>query len=184
MESKKITTIFLVILLIIIVGGSLIIKTIKENKNQKEASEISEMTEYTPQEEISEEQVKQTIVSLYFLNKDTKEVAPEARLVNITDIVNSPYDTLINLLISGPKSEKQEVIIPENTKLLKTYMEGDIITLDFSSEFLNYDKTKENSKQNLINSIVSTLTQLTEINKVKILIDGNSNNEFNEVYTI
>ena len=35
-----------------------------------------------------------------------------------------------------------------------------------------------------INSLVNTLTQLTEVNKVKILINGNDNEEFNEVYTI
>ena len=34
----------------------------------------------------------------------------------------------------------------------------------------------------MINSIVNTLTELTEVNKVKILIDGNENSEFNEIY--
>ena len=38
-------------------------------------------------------------------------------------------------------------------------------------------------KNNLINSIVNTLTELTEINQVKIIIDGNENEELNEIYT-
>ena len=62
-------------------------------------------------------------------------------------------------------------------------MEDDCVTLDFSQEFLNYDKTNEKTKENMVNSIVNTLTQLTEVNKVKILIEGNQNNEFNETYT-
>lgn len=179
MKSKKIITIFSILLIAIIIGGFFAIKYAKEQKEKQ-----TEQQEYTPQEEISEEQAKQTIVSLYFINKETKELVPEARLVNIKEIVNSPYDTLVNLLIAGPKNEKQERAIPENTKLLKTFMEADTITLDFSSEFLNYNKEDEKAKENLINSIVNTLTQLTEVNKVKILIDGNQNEEFNETYNI
>ena len=54
--------------------------------------------------------------------------------------------------------------------------------LDFSSDILNYDKENEKGKENLINSIVNTLTELSEINSVKILVEGNQNAEFNEEY--
>ena len=91
---------------------------------------------------------------------------------------------MVYLLIEGPKSEKEERIIPENTKLNKSYMEDDCVTLDFSAEFLNYDKSEEKIKSNMINSIVNTLTQLTEVNKVKILIDGNETEEFQDVYSV
>lgn len=207
MQDKKITTIFSILLFIVLIGGLLILKNVNKNKQEAEAVQ---MEEYTPQEEISDEQAKQTIASLYFLNKETKELTPEARLVNIKEIVTAPYDTLINLLIAGPKSEKLDAIIPENTKLRKASIEGDVITLDFSSEFLEYDKNNKTDatnkaneaseasnetdkvgvtaddaeKENLINSIVNTLTQLTEVNKVKILIDGNPSDEFSETYSI
>lgn len=103
MKNKKIITIFSILLIAVVIGGFFAIKYAKEQKERQ----IGEQ-EYIPQEEISEEQSKQTIVSLYFINKETKELVPEARLVNIKDMVNSPYDTLINLLIAGPKSEKQK----------------------------------------------------------------------------
>ena len=80
--------------------------------------------------------------------------------------------------------EKEEKIIPENTKLNKSYMEDDCVTLDFSAEFLNYDKSDEKTKDKMINSIVNTLTQLTEVNQVKILIDGNTNDEFKDIYIV
>lgn len=180
MKNKKIFIIFLILLIIILVAGYFVIKYLKEKNNKQE-----EITgEYTPQEEISEEQSRQTIVSLYFPSKETKELVPEARMIDIKEILNDASDKLVNLLIEGPKSDTEERIIPENTKLLKTYMEGDCVTLDFSAEFLNYDKTDEKTKENLINSLVNTLTQLTEVNKVKILIDGSENEEFNDVYTI
>ena len=119
----------------------------------------------------------------YFPSKETKELVPEARLVDIKEIINDPCDKLVNLLIEGPKSEKEEKIIPENTKLNKSYMEDDCVTLDFSAEFLNYDKSDEKTKDKMINSIVNTLTQLTEVNQVKILIDGNTNDEFKDIYS-
>lgn len=178
MKNKKIVIIFTVILILILLGGYFAIKYAKQ-KQEKE----NKVDEYTPQEEISEEQLRQTIVSLYFPSKETKELIPEARLVDIKEIINDPYDKLVVLLIEGPKSEKEESVISKETKLLKSYMEDDCVTLDFSQEFLNYDKTNEKTKENMVNSIVNTLTQLTEVNKVKILIEGNQNNEFNETYT-
>ena len=47
-------------------------------------------------------------------------MAPEARLIDIKEIINTPYEKLINLLIEGPKNDKYEKIIPDNTKLLNS----------------------------------------------------------------
>lgn len=177
MKNKKIGLVFFVILIILLIGGYFGIRYVKN----KEAETTVE--EYTPQEEITEEQVRQTIVSLYFPNKETNEINPEARLIDIKEIINNPSEKLINLLIEGPKNDKNKKVIPEGTKINKNYLEEDCVILDFSPEFLNYAKEDEKEKQNMINCIVNTLTELTEINKVKILIDGNENQEFNEVYS-
>lgn len=178
MKNKRIIIVFIVIFVIVILGGYFAIKYVK---NKKE--ETNEIQEYIPEEEITDNQLRQTIVSLYFPAKEGKELVPEARLVDIKEIINNPYEKLINLLIEGPKNEKEEKIIPEGTKVLKTYMENDCVVLDFSDDFLNYDKNDEKTKNNLINSIVNTMTELTEVNKVKILINGNQNQEFNDIYT-
>lgn len=179
MKNKKIVIIFSLLLIIILVGGYFVIKYVRDKQQEN-----TEIEEYIPEEEISEDQLRQTIVSLYFQSKETKELVPEARLVDIKEIINDPCDKLVNLLIEGPKSEKEERLIPENTNLNKSYMEGDCVTLDFTAEFLNYNKSDENVKTNMINSIVNTLTQLTEVNSVKILIDGSENEDFKEVYCV
>lgn len=178
MKSKRIGTIFFIVLIIVLVGGYFAIQYVK-SKEEKETI----VEEYIPQEEIAEEQVRQTIVSLYFPSKETNELNPEARLIDIKEIINNPYEKLITLLVEGPKNDKNKKIIPENTKLNKNYLEGDCVVLDFSAEFLNYSKENEKEKTNMINSIVDTLTELREINQVKILIDGNENSEFNEIYS-
>ena len=176
-KDKRIIIIFSILLIIILVGGYFAIKYAKEN------SETANVEEYTPEVEITDEQNRQTIVSLYFPLKETKELSPEARLVDIREIINNPYEKLFNLLLEGPKNDKAEKIIPENTKVLKTYMEEDCVVLDLSNDFLRYNKDDKNVKNNLINSVVNTLTELTEVNKVKFLIDGKENSEFNEIYT-
>ena len=176
MKNKKIGIIFFIALVIILIIGYLLIQYFKKDKQE----EIS--NEYIPEEEITQEQARQTIVSLYFPLKENNELNPEARLIDIKEIINNPYEKLINLLIEGPKNEKNKKIIPENTKLNKNYLEDDCVVLDFSKELLNYSKKDKNEKTNIINSIVNTLTQLTEVNKVKILIDGKENNEFKNIY--
>ena len=172
MKNKKIIIIFSTLLFVILIGGYLGIKYTKENQENK-------IEEYIPQKEITEEQFRQTIVSLYFKNKENNTIESEVRLVDIREILNNPYEKLINLLIEGPKNDKNERLIPENTKLLNTYIEKDCVVLDFSKEFLNYKKENEDY---LIESLVNTLTELSEVNKIKILIEGEECDIFKQIY--
>ena len=176
MKNKKIILIFTILLILVLIGGIFAIWFVKNKEN-------NEVEEITPEEEISEEQLRQTIVTLYFVSNETNEIMPEARLIDIKEIIATPYEKLINLLIEGPKKKKKKKVIPEGTTLLKTFLEQDVITLDFSKEFLNYNKEDEKEKENLINTIVNTLTELTEINGVKIKVEGEEVEDFEGVYT-
>lgn len=86
----------------------------------------------------------------------------------------------MELLIGGPESEKLERIIPEDTILLGSTKEDDCITLNLSSAIQKLEK--EEQRQNLIQTIVNTLTELTEVNKVKILVEGQECKEYNQTY--
>ena len=176
MKHKKIVFIFLIILICILIGGFFLVRFL----NNKEEETMVE--EYTPQEEITDKQVRQTIVSLYFLSTENGELNPEARLIDIKEIINNPYEKLVNLLIEGPKNDKNKKIIPDNTKLIKNYLENDCVVLDFSSDILNYSKENKTNKDIMINSIVNTLTELNEVNKVKILVEGQASEQYNETY--
>ena len=134
MKNKKILILFIISVILIVVIGYFAIKYVKQKKN----NEIQ--NEYVPQEEISDEQSRETIVSLYFTDKETNMLKPEARLVNVKELIQSPYNVLIELLIQGPKNDKLKSVIPENTKLLNSSLDGECLTLDFSSELLNYNK--------------------------------------------
>lgn len=137
-----------------------------------------DIIEYTPQQEISEEQMRQTIVSLYF--KSGEEIVPEARLIDVKQLLNNPYKEILNMLIEGPKNSNLEGTIPEGTKINNIKKENDMLIIDFSKEFIENHKNGEIEEKITINSILNTVTELTEINSIKILIDGEENKEFKD----
>ena len=100
MKKKEGIFIVLFLILIVVILGLVIYIS---NKNKVENNEIIE--EYTPEEEISDEQLRNTIISLYFINKESGEINPEARTININDLIDNPYKYLLEQLIEGPKNE-------------------------------------------------------------------------------
>lgn len=145
------------------------------NKNDE-----TEVNEIIPEEEISEEQMRQTIVSLYFYNENTKSLVPEGRLIDVKELVDKPYDKLMELLMQGPNNRELSKTIPEGTKVNKIELKGDTLYIDFSKEFVDNHEGGEEKEKATIYSIVNTMTNLTEINSIKILIDGEENKAYND----
>ena len=124
--------------------------------------------------------MRQTIVTLYYQNKDTKELMPEGRMIDAKELLTDPYATLVNLLIENPKNERLQSAIPEGTRVLKTELQGNIVYLDLSKEFIDNHEGGEQKESATIYSIVNTMTNLTEVNAVKILIEGEENKAFKD----
>lgn len=141
------------------------------NNNKEE-----QIKEYTPQEEISDEQMRQTMISLYF--RDNNNLIPEARLIDVKELINEPYEKILNMLLEGPKNDNLQKIFPEGTKINKIERQGENLVLDFNEKILEI-QGEENEKI-LINSLVKTLTELTEINGIKININGEENKQFTD----
>ena len=133
-----------------------------------------------PEEEISEEEERRTLVTLFFKSKVTNKLEPEVQLVDVKELVKSPYEVLVNLLIKGPKNDVMERLLPENTKINGINIEGDKLIIDFSEEFIKDHKEGEEDEKLTIDSLVNTLTELTEVNSIKILINGEENRGFND----
>ncbi len=175
MKRKKLIILFIIIFIIIVLGGYFIMKYLKQNNAE------NTIQEYTPEEEISDEQLRQTIVTLYFLNKESGEISTEARLIDASKLISNPYKEIVELLIQGPKNEKLEKLIPDGVKINNATIKNNCVTLDMSNEFLNYDKD-DKLKDKIINSIVNTLTELTEVNSIKFTIEGKENDNFKDSY--
>ena len=135
-----------------------------------DGNKSNEVNEIIPEEEISEEQMRQTIVSLYFYNESTEGLTPEGRLIDVKELVEEPYRKLMELLIEGPQNTGLSRTIPEGTRINKVELKGDILYLDLSKEFIENHSGGEEKESATIYSIVNTMTNLTEVNSVKILI--------------
>lgn len=174
MKNKKVFFILIIIIIILGLVGYFVYKKIEENKN------ADELIEYIPEEEITIEQLRQTIVSIYFNQKDTNTLIPEARTIDVKELTKDPYNTLLNLLIKGPTSEKLEAVIPEGTKVNKVELKNGILNVDLSKEFIENHKGGAEAENRTIYAIVNTLTGLNEVEAVKILIDGNEDSGFKD----
>ena len=170
--NKKIIVIIIAIAIIIGIG---VWYFVFYNKNTEVAT-----NEIVPQEEISEEQMRQTIVSLYFYNENTQSLTSEGRLIDVKELIDNPYEKLMELLIQGPQNDNLVTTIPEGTKVNKAEVKGDILYLDLSKEFIENHSGGEEEESKTIYSIVNTMTNLTEVDAVKILIDGEENKAFSD----
>lgn len=113
------------------------------------------------------------MISLYYTNIETNTLMPEARVIDAKNLLENPYKTLTEYLIEMPKNEKLKSSIAEGTKINNAEREGDIVVLDLSKEFI---ENKSADEINLaIYAIANTLTELNEVNYIKILIDGEEN---------
>ncbi len=153
MKNKKILIILLIIIIILGIIGYIIYEKSKQKTVQ------NEIVEYIPEEEISIDELRKTIVSLYFNQKDTGTLIPEARTIDVKEITKNPYETLMNLLIEGPKNDRLEKVIPDGTKINKTELKGDILYIDLSKEFIENHKGGAEEESKTIYSIVNTLTR-------------------------
>ncbi len=186
MKNKKIIMyVGIILIVLILLGvGYVIFNNIKSNKEE------FAYEEYVPQEEITGEQLRQTVITLYFLNPETQELTPEARQIDAKELIENPYELLINLLMEGPKNEKLLKLIPENTKLNNAQIKDNILYIDFSEDFIKEQNLGKEQEELILKSIVNTLTELTEINKVAILINGEEDKGypdgeliFNKIFT-
>lgn len=170
--NRKVFLTIIAILVIGIVGVTIYLLTNK-------GTDVSQ-NEIQPQEEVGSDTMRQTIVTLYYQNKETKELMPEGRMVDSKTLLTDPYATLMGLLLEGPKSEKLQAVIPEGTRVLKAELKGDIVYLDLSKEFIDNHKGGQEEENTTVYAIVNTLTQLNEVNSVKILINGREDQAFKD----
>ena len=137
--------------------------------------------EYTPEEELSDSQSKETTINLYFLNTENNQLKSEAQTINTNDLLKNPYKTIVEKLIEGPIDKKLTNVFPEGSRIIDAKLSNNCVVLNFSEELLNFKDDIQ--KYNIINSVLNTLTQLNEVNSIKILINNEQNDKISKEYT-
>lgn len=132
-------------------------------------------TEYIPESEIEETELRKTIVSLYFLEKETGEISKETRLIDSKELLKNPYEKILNMLIEGPKGVTLDKIIPDGVSIKESKFENGTVIINFSSEFKDIE-----NKEVTIEAIRKALTELNEVTDITVLIEGEEYNNENE----
>ena len=126
---------------------------------------------------------------IFLLNKDF--LVKTSIISNSNNIDDKIKEIISSLTINSDKknyiNNNYEQIIPENTKLIDYSLDNNLLKLNFSKELLNISLDKE---EKMIESIIYSLTELDEIKKIIIFVDGNillklpnSNKELPQILT-
>ncbi len=106
---------------------------------------------------------------LYFVNDD-KMLEHETRTITVKN--NDFVGAVLQELIAGPRDEHLYTCIDENVKILSSSLVDKKCVIDFSPDITYSSFFKYGYFDQMIWSIVNSLTALDNIDKVQILIDG------------
>lgn len=128
-------------------------------------------------------------IHLYFGNEDNTKLKLEVQYIPVSEAsksVNNLANTIVEKLIKGPEAKTgYTATIPEGTKLrsrVKIDTATGVATVDFSREFVDKHPGGKLAEQMTIFSVVNSLTELKEIQKVKFLVAGKAKQEFKGNY--
>lgn len=130
---------------------------------------------------VEQEDTKVTL-RLYFANETGDGlIAVNRELSHNADVSNVSMEKLVlEQLINGPASEETYPTISPQTKIVSVTVKDGVC-------YINFDSTFETAVNNVttdvtIYSIVNSLSELSNINKVQISIDGDTDNRFRDKY--
>lgn len=110
-------------------------------------------------------------LDLYFdstTNSKSPEIAKEERLINKEELLG---EIIVQELLKGPSNvSKLKPIFPKETRLLSFSIKDGIAYVNLSGEArVTMNAAKE---ETTLRSLINSLTQLSSINKVKIMLDN------------
>ena len=159
---KKIILILCVCVAIALLGYKILVQ-------KQEKVEITEVTKLDGK------------IVLYFKGNEAMKLEKEYRNVSMKRIAENMAKTVVEELLKGPTNEELHSLIPVDTKLLNIESQENTVILDLSNEFIEKQEGESNALL-AIYSIVNSLTEITEIEQVKFLINGKEMERFKDYF--
>jgi len=115
-------------------------------------------------------------LNLYFTNESGNKLVAEKREVQVTGQVAAMERMVINELLAGPKEKGNYATLPKNVKVISVQVKNGICYVNLDATFV---KDALNISEHVaVYSLVNSLVELSTVNKVQIMIDGNSSITF------
>ncbi len=108
-------------------------------------------------------------IFLYYGSEGNEKLIGEEREIAYRE-GEDKYEAALIELINGPNNQALKANIPENTEVYGTIKQNENIIVNLSNSFHNFGGSI--AEIVAVGSIVNTLTQFTEIQRVKILVEG------------
>jgi len=122
---------------------------------------------------ISPDTVNTREVVVYFSDEQALALVAEKRSVEMS-VNKQPERYVVEELLKGPTASDLYAVIPADTKLRGVSTEGDTCYVDFSQDFLSKFDGGSSAERLMVYSIVNSLTELSNIKRVKILAGGDT----------
>lgn len=120
-------------------------------------------------------------LTLYFANGDGTALEAETR--EVVHSANTSLERLIvEQLIEGPMDDDKNAVLPKDTKVLNVSVAENICYVNFDSSFLS--GTLKTSEKLPIYAIVNSLTELQNVNKVQITVDGSQDVMYRDLVSL
>ena len=120
-------------------------------------------------------------ITLYFANKKGTKLVQEVQEVHYSSNI-SLEKLVLEQLLKGPSGKKMRSAIPDGTKLLGVSVSEGTCFVNLNEGFLsqNFDV----SEPIVIYSIVNSLAELPNVNKVQISVNGDNSMVYREKYKL
>lgn len=116
-------------------------------------------------------------VTLYFSDADAMYLVPEIRRIKVPK-GESMEKMIVTELIRGPKKEKLYKTVPAETKIRSVETKDGVCFVNLSNEFITKHGGGSAGEQMTVYSIVNSLTELSNVDKVQFLIEGEKKDVF------
>lgn len=128
-------------------------------------------------EEDAEELNNKVRIITYFVSEDGKQLEGEIRYMALEEAKQSTENiatAIVTELLKGPSENfSGKKVIPDGTKILEgVKISGNLATVNLSAEFVENCADDKTLMEMSIYSLVNSVTEIKELEKVKILIDG------------
>ena len=120
-------------------------------------------------------------LTLYFANQKGNKLLPEVREVHYSSNI-SMEKLVMEHLLEGPKDRHMQSAIPEGTKLMNVSVSEGVCYVSLDENFLNQNYNIEEAV--VIYSIVNSLSELPNINKVQISVKGDTSISYRDAFPL